>query len=202
MTQSYPLHWPAGWPRTKARATARFFEHKDRGGYVGQKSLSIATAVERLEAELDAIGARNEVLSSNLERTLSGRPRGDRGEPGDPGVAIYFERKGKPIALACDRWNRVADNINAIAKHIEAIRGMERWGVGSVDQVFTGYERLPAPEQWWEVLGVTMQPTRDEVSTAYRAKARAAHPDQGGSDAAMARLNAARDAAIAMLEGK
>ncbi|EQA97247.1 hypothetical protein L286_23260 [Sphingobium sp. HDIP04] len=114
---------------------------------------------------------------------------------------MYFERKGKPIALACDRWNRVADNINAIAKHIEAIRGMERWGVGNLDQAFTGYQRLAAPEQWWEVLGVPMRPTRDEVNRAYRDKARTAHPDQGGSHAAMARLNAARDSALAEIGG-
>lgn len=198
MTQAYPLHWPAGWPRAKYREKARFSE-KGSDGY--PRTLSMATAFERLEDELEAIGAKEMILSSNLERTLSGRPKGNQGEPVDQGVALYFLRKGKPIALACDRWNRVADNINAIAKHIEAIRGMERWGVGSVDQVFTGYERLPAPEHWTQVLGVSPNASAAEVNVAYRQRARSAHPDQGGSGDRMARLNAARDAAIRQIGG-
>lgn len=184
----YPLSWPMPKPRTRHRGTAHF---KDYGGKV-----SIAKAIERLETQLDAIGAASPVLSTNLELRLDGRPRSDRSPPADPGVALYFTLKGRKIALACDRWDRVADNIVAIAKHIEALRGQDRWGVGTIEQAFAGYEALPAPEQWWQVLGIGMQATAAEITEAYRKLARAAHPDTGGSEAAMARLNAARDEAM------
>ena len=197
MTQAYPLQWPAGQPRTRARATARFAQSSGDGS---MKSATIATARERLQAELDRLDARNVTLSTNVELRVDGQPRSDRGDPADPGAAIYFTLRGKPTTLACDRWNRVADNIIALAKHIEALRGMNRWGVGTADQVFAGYQALPAPEQWWQVLGFASAADahdRDAITRAYRARASAAHPDHpGGSNAAMSRLNAARDAAL------
>ncbi|WP_197535667.1 J domain-containing protein [Sphingobium sp. SYK-6] len=132
-------------------------------------------------------------LSTNLETRLDGNPRSGQPEPQDPGAAVYFRLQGKDTVLACDKWDRVADNIAAIAKHIEALRGMDRWGVGTAAQAFAGYQALPAPEQWWQVLGVPVSATREQINAAYRSLAMKAHPDQGGSDAAMARLNAARE---------
>ncbi|WP_347271875.1 J domain-containing protein [Rhizorhabdus histidinilytica] len=191
MTQAYPLTWPASWPRARSRGRAKFSQ-KDARGWAVQAT--IATARDRLQREVDLLGARDVILSTNVELRLDGQPRSDRGNPVDTGAALYFKLKGRDTVLACDRWDRVADNIIAIAKHIEAIRGMDRWGVGTVEQVFTGYQALPAPEQWWQVLGVSAAAAVDEIDAAYRRLAPAAHPDRGGSDAAMARLNAARDA--------
>jgi DnaJ-domain-containing protein 1 len=103
---------------------------------------------------------------------------------------------GKPRCLACDRWLRVADNIAAIAAHIYAIRAVDRYGVGTMEQAFAGYAALPASsEEWWLVLGVGRDASEDEVDTAYRRLAREHHPDVGGDTNHMARLNAARDAA-------
>ena len=190
--QAFPLHWPISRPRSRACRDAAF-----RDGNVGGRRVSISIAYERLQTELDALRATNVILSTNIELRLDGRPRGGTAEPIDHGAALYFKLKGKDTVLACDRWDRVADNVVAIAKHIEALRGMDRWGVGTLEQAFAGYQALPAPEQWWQVLRVRAQATRPEIESAYRALARTAHPDTGGSDAAMARLNAARDAALA-----
>jgi hypothetical protein len=53
---------------------------------------------------------------------------------------------------------------------------------------------LPPPRSPEEVLGIQQGATAHEVKRAFRAKAARAHPDrQGGSTAAMAELNAARD---------
>lgn len=192
MYQPFPLHWPSGWPRARQRTTARFAARSNDGW---MKSVTIATARDRLQRELDLLGATGPILSTNVELRLDGQPRSGRADPVDPGVAIYFQLKGKPIALACDKWDRVADNIVALAKHIEALRGMDRWGVGTTAQAFTGYEALPSPEQWWEVLGVVRTASADDIRRAYRAAARTAHPDRGGTTAAWHRLNAALEAA-------
>jgi DnaJ-domain-containing protein 1 len=71
---------------------------------------------------------------------------------------------------------------HSIAKHIEALRGQERWGVGSLSQALAGYRLSPAapelPElRWWNVLEVSPEATIDEIKLAYRAKAKQAHPD-------------------------
>lgn len=137
--------------------------------------------------------ARYVTLSANLVLRLDGQPRAGQPEPQDKGVAIYFQLDGRDTVLACDKWDRVADNIAAIAKHIEALRGIDRWGVGTAAQAFAGYQALPLPEQWWQVLEVPARASADEINAAYRVKARSAHPDSGGSNAAMARVNAARD---------
>ena len=57
---------------------------------------------------------------------------------------MYFKLDSVPegLVLACDRWLRVEDNIAAVAAHIGALRGIDRWGVGSVRQAFAGYKRL------------------------------------------------------------
>lgn len=188
--QSYPLHWPHGRPRARSRADAKFRHGGSNGRRVG-----VGVARERLQDELDRLGARDIILSTNVELRLDGRPRGDRAEPGDPGAALYFKLNGRDTVLACDRWDRVADNIVAIAKHIEALRGMDRWGVGTIEQAFAGYQALPAPEQWWQVLGCREDTPIAQVEAVYRRLAMKAHPDHGGSDAAMARLNAAMDRA-------
>lgn len=194
MTQAFPLHWPLGRPRASHRKRAPFNTKVNNGRYTETRYVSMANARDRLQSELDLLRAGNIVLSTNVELRLDGQPRSGQPTPADPGAALYFTLKGKPTVLACDRWDRVEDNIVAIAKHIEALRGMDRWGVGTLEQAFAGYQALPEPEQWWQVLGVKADASIDEIDAAWREKARKDHPDVGGSTAAMARLNAARDA--------
>jgi hypothetical protein len=189
---AYPLQREEGWKRASWRQRAAFGQQGARGW---KEALTVAKARQRLSDELDRLGATYVTLSTNIELRLDGQPRSNQAEPGDPGVAAYFRLGGKQIALACDKWDRVADNIAALAKHIEAMRGMDRWGVGTAAQAFAGYEALPAPDPWWKVLGMD-GPTAEErfIRDAYRKVSAAAHPDRpGGSHDRMAAINAARD---------
>lgn len=189
---AYPTNWPLGRPRTATRKPA-LFRHEGR-------PLLFEQAVRRLQEQAELFGlkagfyrARELTLSTNFELRADGRPRRDRGTPSDPGVAFFFELDGKPILLACDRWATIPDNIAAIAADIEAKRGQERWGVSTLHEAFAGHVALLAPEQWWQVLGLTAAAPVELIQRRYRELARKAHPDTGGSEAAMARLNAARD---------
>jgi len=156
----------------------------------------VAAARKRLEGELDRLNASEVVLSTNIALRLDGLPRSGQGEPSDPGVAVYFRLLGKPRTLACDRWDRVADNMAAIAGHVAAIRAVDRYGVGTLEQAFAGYAALPAStEEWWLVLGVEPNATIEEVEEAFRDLAKRHHPDAGGAPGEMARLTAAREAA-------
>lgn len=207
MTAAYPLHWPAGRLRTpaSARRRANFSQRVHNGRFEETKALSIAASHERLQFEVDRLDARNVILSTNQELRLDGRPRSGNGEPADPGAALWFTLRKRDMVLACDRWDRLADNIAAIAKHIEALRGIERWGVGSLEQAFAGYEALPKAEapdaggkrDWWIVLGVDRAASMAEIEAAWRERIRAAHPDNGGSKDEAAAINRARDEARA-----
>lgn len=192
----FPLSWPLGRPRSRTRQRAPFGTTA-RSRHSSKEALTVSDAHQRLQTELDLLGAQAVVLSTNVELRLDGAPRGGQANPADPGAALYFKLRGRDTVLACDKWDRVADNIAAIAKHVEALRGMDRWGVGTIEQAFAGYQALPAPEQWWQVLDVGSLATPAEIERAYRRLAAGAHPDTGGSDAAMARLNAARNEGLA-----
>lgn len=155
-------------------------------------------ATDFLIGELDRLGAKKAVLSTNVQRRLDGRPYSNQSQPRDPGAAVYFELKGKPVSLACDKWNRVEDNVWAIAKHIEALRGQQRWGVGSIEQAFRGYTALPAvgessASEWWKTLGVPVNATAAQVKDAYRILVKKHHPDFGGDPEMFRRLTKAME---------
>lgn len=186
MTERYPLCWPAGWLRTPAqkRKGARF-------------EVSFAVARDELLRELQLLKASSVIISSNVPLRRDGLPYANYRQPEDPGVAVYFQLKGKPHVLACDRWDLVKDNIRAVGLHVAAIRGIERWGVGSVEQAFMGYQALPESSNgskkspWWVVLNVSPDATLDTIKAAYSQKARTHHPDMQGSDERMAEINRA-----------
>lgn len=202
---AYPLSWPSGWKRTQPylRQRASFGRHRqDSRGWMSKERLTLEQARKRLADELDRLGATNEILSTNLVLRADGWPKGGQRAPDDPGAAVYFDYAGRPTVLACDKWDRIEDNIAALAKHIEAMRGMDRWGVGSVEQAFTGYAALPAPDPWWKLLGLDHpNVTRSDIAIAYRKASQAAHPDRpGGSHDRMAAVNAARDEGLRRFE--
>jgi hypothetical protein len=217
----YPLTWPVGWPRTPAgeRRASNFsettlVERKVLGSVPGgvaatkkikgTKRVSMAVARARIVDQVARLGGIAMMLSTNVEVTVYGLPKAGRAAPADPGAAVYFELHGKDRVLACDRWATVAENIAAIAAHIDAIRRVERYGIGSLDQAFAGYTALPAPGKdnrpvWRRVFSVPdgTNPTLEDVQKTYRLMARKLHPDQpGGSQEAMSVLNLARDEAL------
>lgn len=213
----YPLCWPANWKRTTSRANAqfgkassRFDQGSQRHVYAGKSRLSLADAIQRIAEELHRFGVKEEtvIISTNLPLNIYGAPRGDRGEPSDPGAAVYWTQKGKNQCMAIDRYTRVADNLAAIAATLEALRAIERHGGGSIlDRAFIGFAALPAPKtDWREVFIVSPSLPRErqieQVNSAFRKLASELHPDQGGDHARMADLNAARAEALKDLAGE
>lgn len=183
---AYPLSWPVMWPRTSSyqRKNAAFADR------------SLAKARDFVLDELRLLKARNPIISTNIILRQDGLPRSGQKGPADPGVAVYFVLNGKAKVLACDKWYTVEDNLWAIGKHIESLRGQQRWGVGTVDQAFTGYDALPAPKSaWWVVLGVSQDADEEIVKSAYRSKVKQHHPDTGGSDEEFMIIQSAWDAA-------
>lgn len=190
-TEAYPLTWPANRPRARTREYARF------------RQPPLGLTIRQVQDEVARLGGSKLVISSNLPTKRNGVPYATQAQPSDRGVAVYFDYKKKAMCFACDRWNAVEDNMRAVAKTIDALRGIERWGSGQmVEQAFTGFTALPAPEQPWQVLGVEREAALDTVLAAYRRLAAKHHPDRGGDEGQMARINWARDTMTENLESK
>jgi hypothetical protein len=182
--EAHPLHWPVGWPRVKRRERARF-------------DASFSRARDDLFSQLRLLGARYIVLSTNIPLRRDGRPYANQPEPNDPGVAVYFEHDGKQMTFACDRWDRVRDNIRAVGKTIEAIRGIERWGASDMmERAFSAFEALPAPGNWRDDLGVGRDATADDVKRKFRDLVKIHHPDCGGDPEQFQRINRAYEAGM------
>jgi hypothetical protein len=189
MIDTEPLQWPKGWPRQNG------YKGDLRAGGNGVRA-GIEDAIARLTNQLDLLNATNVVLT--------------KGRNGDPGVAIYFHLPGQvdQLSMAQDAYGSAADNFRSLAIAIEGLRAMERHGgAHMMKRAFSGFAALPPPasgpavRQWWEVLGVpdpaklvgvlTNAQQLDVAEAAYRKKVKDAHPDRGGSQEAIAELNAA-----------
>lgn len=202
---AYPLTWPIGRPRTPSdkRTGSRFHKRtrENLNGYSLRRSpITIATGRDELVDELRRLGASGVIISTNIELKNDGLPYSNRKPPDDPGAAVYFTLFGRKMCFACDRWLSVGENLQAIAKTIEALRGIERWGTGEMVQAaFTGFAALPAPQTpdppWWFTLGVDRAASLSECETAYKRKAMESHPDRGGNHDDMVRVNNAIEAA-------
>ena len=148
---TYPLAWPVGWPRTPLaeRDRARFGVRRphEPGGYRWKQALSIADGVTRLRNALKRLGVEEHtiVISTNCVTRNDGLPRSGAREPNDPGVAVYWTLDGDQECIAIDAYNRLADNLAAIAATIEAMRAIERHGGAQIlRRAFVGFKALPA----------------------------------------------------------
>lgn len=186
---AYPLAWPAGRPRTsRNQITYSRFSPGNR-----------AQEVRNVQDELWRLGAKNVIVSTNIRLRRDGLPYASDRAPDDCGVAVYFDYLGSQKCFACDRWATVEENLRAIYKSIEAIRGLDRWGSKDfVDAAFTGFAALPSPEMsrpWWEVLGVNRNASVEDIKSQYRSRAKEYHI-RGASETEMADLNVARDRGV------
>lgn len=201
MIDPYPLRWPEGWKRT-SRARSKF------------KVASFVQSRDHVLRLAKRLGGRRIVITSNLPVRADGLPYANSAEPADPAIAVWWVQSGNEQVMACDRWSRTRDNMHAIELSLEALLGLGRWGTTQiVERAFAGFAALPpgpepnlppstpAPRPWRTVLdlevmtGVSRALQLDMARGQYKRLARTAHPDVGGSDAAMAELNLALEAA-------
>lgn len=200
---AYPLCWPAGWPRTpRCERVCGAFK-----GSLDSVRRALIYEIDLLTLGRNASRFTNRhliVISTNYPIRRDGELYASAKEPDDPGVAVYFDYKEKPVCFACDKYDRVWKNVRAIQNTIEAMRGIERWGSSQLlDRAFTGFTALPGKTQAgiWDLLDIRTpeMATEEMVIAAWREKARTAHPDAGGSHEAMTALNEAKDIALATI---
>lgn len=206
MIPRFPLTWPDGWPRARQRKSAKFSTMRNSsavGNLRMAKSLSVIDGLSRVFAQLRAFNVVDAdiVVSTNLALRLDGLPRSDQREPADPGVAVYWRKGDETKVMAIDLYDRVPDNLAAIAATLDAMRAIERHGGAAIlERAFTGFDALPPPKNPFDYLGVSRDnATSASVQVAWKAKLRTHHPDSGGSHNLMQELNWARDQALKII---
>lgn len=105
------------------------------------------------------------------------------------------------MAFACDRYLYVYENIQAIAKTVEALRGIERWGASDMmERAFTGFKAITdgPSEDWREVLGFERFEvvTKRMLESRHRELVKQHHPDMGGDRNVFERVMRARETAL------
>jgi hypothetical protein len=86
------------------------------------------------------MGGTGVILSTNIPLRNDGLPYANSREPNDPGVAVYFRYQKRDLCFACDAYTSVRENAYAIAKTVEALRGIERWGASGTVSTRTIHE--------------------------------------------------------------
>jgi hypothetical protein len=171
MVGSFPLHWPSGYTRTDKPKSSAF-------------KVTFAKARDEAIKQIRILGGNAVIISSNIPVRLNGLPYANFSKVDDPGIAIYFTYNNEQVVFCCDKWDKPEANMKAIANTIDAIRGMNRWGVSEMMQrMFTGFKQLPehtSSLKWWEVFDIDKNSTEQEIKSQYRCLIQIHHPDKGG----------------------
>lgn len=128
--------------------------------------------------------------------------------PREPGVVLTFRNRstGHTYQFAADRYGYWQDNLDAIARSLEALRSVDRYGVVAGQQ-YEGFRKLPPAGKTTETkttewaadvlarhtnyaAGLTLNDSEYARLAARAARAKA-HPDAGGSDEAFVEVQAA-----------
>jgi len=164
----YPLHWPAGRARTPAHKRERArYEVRTVSGAIG----GIETEAARWRR------SNRRITNWELTTNISGRMQ----TPQDPGAAFWFTLAtgdatvGQDLmVLACDRFERVEQNIRAISLTMERLRLVDEIGAYSLAAAVEGAKALPPPvveRPWHEVLHVSLTAPLYIAEAAYRGAA-------------------------------
>jgi hypothetical protein len=105
-------------------------------------------------------------------------------------VTLKYVKNGRTVTLPMSRQATAKDNLRVLYLAVEAMRMNDKREIGDVIQ--DAYLQLAAPESFidpYELLGIRPDTDIEIAEAAYKAKVRKAHPDAGGSEEQMKKLN-------------
>ncbi len=158
------------------------------------KTASWADTEKELGWCFEKWGVADWSVEPNVPRS---RVNGSRFERDETAVTVRYRKVEHEVVLTMDTQAWPAGNLRALYLCIDAMRLLEVRGMA--DTVRSAYRQLEAPRTArdpWVVLGLRPNASREQVETMFKLLAQTAHPDKGGSNEAMAELNAARAAAL------
>lgn len=163
--------------------------------------------VQMLQHELNMIGAKEVIIEMDIDLDDIRNDGWIRSSatPRSPGVRLFFQSKHGPLTYETGAWKHWEHNVYAIARTLAAQRAIARDGCVKGDQAYRGWKALPGGEpvaaaEWadhkaamaflMQVAGISVPGTLEMV---YRQAAKYAHPDVGGSEELMKKVNRAKE---------
>jgi hypothetical protein len=205
--------WPGKRTPAEARAWSPFKRRAGDGSW-RREDMPLSTTLELLHRELWELGAREAVVMLDLPASafrLDGQPRADARAPGHPGVVLAFDSKHGPLKYATDLFTTWQANLRAIALALEALRKVDRYGITSRGEQYTGWSQLAGATPHGIAAPMTVDEAAAFIAAAvdgitardvledhgdrelcYKAAAKQLHPDHGGDTAAFQRLQDAK----------
>lgn len=172
--------------------------------------LSTLSDLDRELVEAHAHNVVVEIDAPASEIRRDGMPRADARTRG-PGVIISYEKrwirnrelvKVERFVFPCDTFHDWQDNVRAIAKTLEALRAVDRYGVTRDGQQFASFKSIPQQSGGLSVAdagrilressGVAFElEDFKQCRVAFRTARAKTHPDAGGSSGDFQAVNAA-----------
>jgi hypothetical protein len=176
--------------------------HKDSRALRANWSKAFAA----LKYELARIDAKNVVVEAGYPESRlrnDGWPIANANrEHGQ--VRVSFTREGVPMSFFFGGWTDTEQNVYMIALTLKALRAVDRYGCAQAGEQYRGWSALPpgnaiAAEEWPNVESarrwlaeIACMAAGTHIDGLFRAAAMKAHPDAGGSNELMAKVNRAR----------
>lgn len=143
-----------------------------------------------LERELDRLGAENGVIELAVAESdirLDGWPYA-HARPAHPGVIVSFDSTHGPLRYGTDAFPDWQENVRAIALGLEALRKVDRYGIGKRGEQYTGWKQLGSGDAQLAERGIELI----QAVGGEREALKHYHPDHGGSREDFAAVQAAR----------
>lgn len=192
------IDWPDSFERTPPQDREPY-----SGGFRVTRSVAFQNVLDELrgwdgvtDVQLDS-GAEHQQQNPNKPYARSSFD--------DPGVVVRFNKDGEDMAAACDAWDNPRDNAQDLYHYLHETRMQEQRGTVTAESEYSKL-RLPSGDEDVEaaappahaVLGVDRDAAETEIHAAWRDKMTEVHPDHGGSQEELKRVNEAKEA---MLDG-
>jgi len=174
--------WPYEPTSPRREAQFRSGSRHDGDHWIPGRRISYDQTLRELEYEIDQLQkGRGEIEATigvgltERDIRLDGAPRADARPALHPGVEISFDSRYGRLTYATDVFTDWRDNVRAVAKGLEALRAIDRWGVAKRGQQYAGFALLTAGPSLAE-LGRELVERHGGIPAALRAT----HPDTGG----------------------
>jgi hypothetical protein len=163
------------------------------------KRVLLSDALLLLEREVDFLGCRRLIIEADFRERdikLDGWPKANA-NPATPRVVVSLaDSTHGPLRYPCDTFTRFEDNVLAVARALEALRMVDRYGVTRRGEQYAGWKALPGAgsttmttEAAAQLLvakggGETAAVLRsaDAARSAFREAAKRTHPDMANGD--------------------
>lgn len=187
----------------------------------GRFGCAWGTLLNDLEIELRHLKASDIIVEADLRLDQIRQDGWLRGgcSPASPGVRLSFVSRHGPLAYTCATFDTMEQNLRAIGMTLQRLRLVDEYGTTKSGEQYRGFSALPpggiaAPEfaSVEDAARFLLQMAGSDYTHAgniscvlavghpscildrvYRKAATMNHPDAGGTEKAMSRINRARD---------